>query len=221
MKYILPQFSIPSIVQCSGFHQPKLFLTFIVSHYKITFRSFFFRKTNHFSPIQRKTNTKEYNWSLLKSDDNRAIIVARYLLFIYIYYKPSIGKVFNYLKKLDNDWSFWVFIEYKYKLANELLRVILVLIFQHLDWIWKDPYSVWMRKKAEQNNSKYEHFSRSKCTSSHTKNNWWYFNSIRTNYFKPTCRAFTFKDTIYPLELFVEKRQFFNQNNQWLNNIYH
>ena len=119
MKYILPQFNIPSIVQCSGFHQPKLFLTFIISHYKITFRSFFFRKTNHFSPIQRKTNTKEYNWSLLKSDDNRAIIVARYLLFIYIYYKPSIGKVFNYLKKLDNDWSFWVFIEYKYKLANE------------------------------------------------------------------------------------------------------
>ena len=31
-----------------------------------------------------------------------------------------------------------------------------------------------------------------------------------------------FKDTINPLEMFVEKRQFFNQNNQWLNNIiYH
>ena len=31
-----------------------------------------------------------------------------------------------------------------------------------------------------------------------------------------------FKDTINPLQLFVEKHQFFNQNNQWLNNIiYH
>ena len=31
-----------------------------------------------------------------------------------------------------------------------------------------------------------------------------------------------FKDTINPLQLSVEKRQFFNQNNQWLNNIiYH
>ena len=30
------------------------------------------------------------------------------------------------------------------------------------------------------------------------------------------------KDKINPLELLVEKRQFFNQNNQWLNNIiYH
>ena len=30
------------------------------------------------------------------------------------------------------------------------------------------------------------------------------------------------KDTINPFELFVEKRQFFNQNNQWLYNItYH
>ena len=28
-----------------------------------------------------------------------------------------------------------------------------------------------------------------------------------------------FKDTINPLPLFVEKRWFFNQNNQWLNNI--
>ena len=27
-----------------------------------------------------------------------------------------------------------------------------------------------------------------------------------------------FKDTINPLQLFVEKRQFFNQNNQRLNN---
>ena len=31
-----------------------------------------------------------------------------------------------------------------------------------------------------------------------------------------------FKDTINLLQLFVEKGQFFNQNNQWLNNIiYH
>ena len=30
------------------------------------------------------------------------------------------------------------------------------------------------------------------------------------------------KDTINPLELFIEKLQFFNQNNQWINNIiYH
>ena len=30
------------------------------------------------------------------------------------------------------------------------------------------------------------------------------------------------KDAINPLQLFVEKRQFFNPNNQWLNNIiYH
>ena len=29
------------------------------------------------------------------------------------------------------------------------------------------------------------------------------------------------KDSINPLQLFVEKRQFFNQNNQWLNNITH
>ena len=30
------------------------------------------------------------------------------------------------------------------------------------------------------------------------------------------------KDAINPLQLFVEKHQFFNQNNQWLNNImYH
>ena len=30
------------------------------------------------------------------------------------------------------------------------------------------------------------------------------------------------RDTINVLQLFVEKRQFFNQNNQWLNNIiYH
>ena len=29
------------------------------------------------------------------------------------------------------------------------------------------------------------------------------------------------KDTINPLELFAEKHQFFNQNNQQLNNIYH
>ena len=30
------------------------------------------------------------------------------------------------------------------------------------------------------------------------------------------------KDTINPLQLFTEKRQFFNQNNEWLNNIiYH
>ena len=29
------------------------------------------------------------------------------------------------------------------------------------------------------------------------------------------------KDAINPLQLFVEKRQFFNQNNPWLNNICH
>ena len=35
-------------------------------------------------------------------------------------------------------------------------------------------------------------------------------------------RGFIFKDTINPLQLFVEKCQFFNQNYQWLNNIiYH
>ena len=28
-----------------------------------------------------------------------------------------------------------------------------------------------------------------------------------------------FKDTINLLQVFVEKRQFFNQNKQWLNNI--
>ena len=28
-----------------------------------------------------------------------------------------------------------------------------------------------------------------------------------------------FKDTIKPLQLSVEKHQFFSQNNQWLNNI--
>ena len=27
------------------------------------------------------------------------------------------------------------------------------------------------------------------------------------------------EDTINPSQLFVEKRQFFNHNNQWLNNI--
>ena len=32
----------------------------------------------------------------------------------------------------------------------------------------------------------------------------------------------TVKDKINPFQLFVEKHQFFNQNNQWLNNImYH
>ena len=30
-----------------------------------------------------------------------------------------------------------------------------------------------------------------------------------------------FKDTINPLQLFVEKRQFLSQNNQLLNNMYH
>ena len=41
-----------------------------------------------------------------------------------------------------------------------------------------------------------------------------------TNY--EQCILETIKNTINPLELFVEKRQFFNQNNQKLNNItYH
>ena len=43
--------------------------------------------------------------------------------------------------------------------------VILVRIFPHLDWIWRDteisPYSVRMRENADQNNSEYGHFSRS------------------------------------------------------------
>ena len=33
------------------------------------------------------------------------------------------------------------------------------------------------------------------------------------------CILISFKDTINPLQLFVEKLQFFNQNNQWLDNI--
>ena len=43
--------------------------------------------------------------------------------------------------------------------------VILVRIFPHSDWIRRDmeylsPYSVRMRENADQNNSKYGHFSR-------------------------------------------------------------
>ena len=38
----------------------------------------------------------------------------------------------------------------------------------------------------------------------------------------PLIRKDSIKDTVNPLQLFVEKRQSFNQNNQWLNNIiYH
>ena len=40
--------------------------------------------------------------------------------------------------------------------------VILVRIFPHSDWMWGDtPYSLQMQENADQNNSKYEHFSRS------------------------------------------------------------
>ena len=42
--------------------------------------------------------------------------------------------------------------------------VILVRIFPHLDWIWRDT-EVRMRENADQNNSEYEHFLRSNiCT---------------------------------------------------------
>ena len=43
--------------------------------------------------------------------------------------------------------------------------VILVRIFPHSDWIYREiriisPYSVWMGENMDQNNSEYRHFSR-------------------------------------------------------------
>ena len=54
--------------------------------------------------------------------------------------------------------------EYAWKVY--VFRVVLVRIFQHLDWIRKDTdsismYSVRMRENADQNNSEYGYFLRS------------------------------------------------------------
>ena len=53
--------------------------------------------------------------------------------------------------------------------------VFLVRTFPHSNWIWRDisPYSVRMRKNADQKNSKYGHFPRSVCRTVRTVN----FNS--------------------------------------------
>ena len=55
-----------------------------------------------------------------------------------------------------------------------IFGVVLVRIFPHSYWIWRDknisPYSVQIRENADQNNSKYVHFLR--------RTNDWYFVKI-------------------------------------------
>ena len=61
------------------------------------------------------------------------------------------------------------------------------------------------------------------CSTSVSKKNKTKNKLFKSSYYGeskyPNFKNLKFKDTINPLELFVEKRQFFNQNNKWLNSI--